>query len=135
MFQVRQTLKPGEPGTRKLADRFGDKLVCVRYRVDAARQRRFTTVELIVDEAPLTARRMRPRAPSVPDHNPMVGVRIYYREAGLREQVKSEGAIWRPRQKLWEMPLHTARRLGLGDRIVCGEPARAVTEAATVRYS
>ena len=55
----------------------------------------------------------------------MVGVKIFYREAALREQAKSEGAIWRPRQKLWEMPLQTALRLGLGRRIVCGAPGQA----------
>lgn len=27
MFEVRQTLKPGDAGTRKLAARFGDRLV------------------------------------------------------------------------------------------------------------
>lgn len=126
MFEVRQTLKPGESGTRKLAARFGDKLVCIRYRVDAARQRRYTTVELIVDEAPLMTRRIRSGSSSVPDRNPMVGVRIFYREDALREKAKSEGATWRPRQKLWEMPLQTARRLGLGNRIVCGAPRQAV---------
>lgn len=125
MFEVRQTLRPGEPGTRKLAARFGDKLVCIRYRVDAARGMRYTTVELIVDQAPLATRRVRPPSSSVPDRNPMVGVKIFYREDTLREKAKSEGAIWRPRQKLWEMPLQTARRLGLGNRIVSGGSARA----------
>lgn len=55
----------------------------------------------------------------------MVGVKIFYREDALREKAKEEGAIWRPRQKLWEMPLQTARRLGLGNRIVSSGPARA----------
>jgi hypothetical protein len=124
VFEVRQTLKPGEVGTRKLAARFGDKLVCIRYRVDAARGVRYTTVELIVDQAPLTGRKIRPSSASVPDRNPMVGVKIFYREDALREKAKEEGAIWRPRQKLWEMPLQTARRLGLGSRIVSGGPSR-----------
>ena len=127
MFEVRQTLKPGEPGTRKLAARFGDKLVCIRYRVDAARQRRYTTVELIVDEAVLVTRRVHSPSSSVPDRNPMVGVRIFYRESALREKAKSEDAIWRPRQKLWGMPLQTARCLGLGNRIVCGVTGQGVT--------
>ena len=54
----------------------------------------------------------------------MVGVKIFYREDALREKAKEEGAIWRPRQKLWEMPLQTARRLGLGSRIVSSASAR-----------
>lgn len=124
MFEVRQTLKPGEAGTRKLAARFGDKLVCVRYRVDGARGVRYTTVELIVDQAPLAGRGRRLSSSSIPDRNPMVGVKIFYREVALREKAKEQGAIWRPRQKLWEMPLQTASRLGLGNRIVSGGPAR-----------
>lgn len=124
MFEVRQTLKPGDYGTRKLAGRFGDKLVCVRYRVDRATRVRYTTVELIVDRAPLAGRTASLPSASVPDRNPMVGVTIFYREEALREKAKIEGAIWRPRQKLWEMPLQTARRLGLGDRIVGGKPVR-----------
>jgi hypothetical protein len=118
LFPVRQTLKPGDAGTRRLARRFGDRLVCVRYRFDAANGIRYTTVELIVDRVPATRRKPRALSAAVPDRNPMVGVRILYREEALREQAKEAGAIWRPRQKLWEMPLYTARRLGLGTRIV-----------------
>ena len=50
---------------------------------------------------------------------------IFYREHALRQKEDAVGAIWRPRQKLWEMPLQTARRLGLENRIVSGGPARA----------
>jgi hypothetical protein len=125
VFEVRQTLKPGDYGARKLAARFGDKLVCVRYRVDGATRMRYTTVELIVDRAPLAGRTVSLPSASVPDRNPMVGVTIFYREEALREKAKIEGTIWRPRQKLWEMPLQTARRLGLGNRIVGGKPVRA----------
>jgi len=125
VFEVRQTLKPGDYGARKLAARFGDKLVCVRYRVDGAIRMRYTTVELIVDQAPLTRRGVRRSSSSVPGGTPMVGVKIFYREDTLREKAKAEGAIWRPRQKLWEMPLQTARRLGLANRIVSGSPVRS----------
>lgn len=128
VFEVRQTLKPGDAGTRKFAARFGDKLVCVRYRVDTASGLRYTTVELIVDQGPLAKRDLKSSSSSVPDRNPMVGVRVFYREEALREKVKEEGAIWRPRQKLWEMPLHTAQRLGLGNRIVSGALARPMLD-------
>ena len=120
MFRVRQTLKPGEAGTRRLAARFGDRLVCVRYRLDAANGFRYTTVELIVDRVPVTRRKPRDWSAAAPDRDPMVGVKIFYREDALREKAKEAGAIWRPGQKLWEMPLCTARRLGLGSRIVNG---------------
>jgi hypothetical protein len=122
-LKVLQTLKPGQPGTKKPVSRFGERLLCVRYRADAARGVRYTTVEMIVDEAPLAARGGRPRKPSTAaDPNPMVGVRIFFRESDVRERAKAAGAIWRPRQKLWEMPWRTASSLDLVDRVVSGRP-------------
>jgi hypothetical protein len=44
-------LKPGQKGTKRLVADYGDRLVCVRYRYDAARKRRIKTVELIVAES------------------------------------------------------------------------------------
>lgn len=44
---------PRQAGARSWALRFGDDLPCVRYRVDAAGARRYTTVELVADAAPL----------------------------------------------------------------------------------
>lgn len=51
-MRVGSTLKPGAPGTRKLTQRYGDRLVAVRYRYDKPSQRRYTTVELIEDSQP-----------------------------------------------------------------------------------
>lgn len=45
---IRTVRKPGEPGTQKLIDRYGERLVCVRYRYDPAKGKRYKTVELIV---------------------------------------------------------------------------------------
>ena len=124
-MKVLQTLRPGQPGTKKLTARFGDRLLSVRYRGDAIRGVRYTTVELIVDEAPLAARRREsPLRTAVADPNPMVGVRIFFRESDVRDRAKAAGAIWRPRQQLWEMPWRTAMSLGLADRVVCGRPKR-----------
>ena len=121
-MRVRQTLRPGDPGTKKLVERYGDRLLCVRYRYDAAGETRYTTVELVVDAAKRVARAPRPTARPPLDPDPMVGVRIFFREAELRERAKAAGAIWRPRHKLWEMPWRTARALGLAARIVSGRP-------------
>lgn len=49
-MKVRLTLRPGDNGTKKYHARYGERLVCVRYRYDVARKLRFTTVELIVDQ-------------------------------------------------------------------------------------
>jgi hypothetical protein len=122
-MKVLQTLRPGKPGTRTLTSRYGDRLLAVRDRMDPDRGVRCTTVELIVDEAPLLrpARQLRTRPPRV-DPNPMVGVRIFFRESEVRERAKAAVAIWRSRHKLWEMDWRIANLLGLADRVVCGHP-------------
>ena len=47
-MEIRLTLRPGMAGTKKLLARYGERLVCVRYRYDSAAGRRVKTAELIV---------------------------------------------------------------------------------------
>ena len=61
-METRTTLRPGDRGTHRLAERYGKRLVCVRYRYDAGAGRRYTTVELIVAEAAWQPRARKPRA-------------------------------------------------------------------------
>jgi hypothetical protein len=51
-MEVKRKMKPGDPGTLKLLQQYGDKLICVRYRYDKIQHKRQTTVELLVDEQP-----------------------------------------------------------------------------------
>jgi len=51
-MQARLKLRPGQNGTKKLLARYGERLVCVRYRYDEARRQRLTTVKLIVAQGP-----------------------------------------------------------------------------------
>jgi hypothetical protein len=118
LFEVRRTLRPGDPGTQKLVDRFGDQLVCVRYRYDAATNLRMTTVELAVDTGLVAPRR--PRAPrrAAPSDSEPVHVRVAYDEIDLRRRVKEAGGRWIPERKLWEISVGAAGRLGISGRIV-----------------
>jgi hypothetical protein len=118
-METRSTLRPGDRGTRKLAERYGKRLVCVRYRYDAAAQRRYTTVELIVGESTWAPRARKPRANRPPDE--MVYVRVGFGEEGLRAKMKALGAIWRPAHKVWELPWGVVRGLGIEDRVVARE--------------
>ncbi|MGH9891591.1 MAG: hypothetical protein ACREA0_06340, partial [bacterium] len=111
-MEVRLKLKPGQNGTRKLLEQYGDRLVCVRYRYDRTHRRRYKTVELIVDEGPWTPR---------PRRNEMVAVALRFDESDLRLKVMNAGGIWRPRQRLWELPYGKVIELGLRARMV--EPA------------
>jgi hypothetical protein len=60
-LETRLTLAPGQNGTRKLLARYGERLVRVRYRYDAARKVRHKTVELIVETVPWEPSRRNPR--------------------------------------------------------------------------
>ena len=54
-LHVTKTLGPDQPGAVRLTQKYGDALLCVRYRQDALGLVRYTTVELIVDEAQISA--------------------------------------------------------------------------------
>ena len=121
-METRLSLMPGQNGTKKLLATYRERLVCVRYRYDAARQLRHKTVELIVETT-----RWLPRARNArrrPDD--MVAVRIAYTESELRERIKRVGGIWRPRHKLWEVDWKTVCAIGLQDRVV-DEPRETPT--------
>ena len=113
-METRLTLRPGQPGTRKLVARYGERLVCVRYVYDAASGQRLKTVELVVESVPWQTRARKPRR----QDDDVVYVRIAYDESDLRERAKRLGAIWRHPQKLWEITFRDSKRLGIEDRIV-----------------
>jgi hypothetical protein len=115
-METRLTLRPGERGTKKLLDRYGDRLVRVRYRYDPKQAMRYTTVELIVAHSPWIQRARSRKRPRSPDE--MVHVRVTYDQIELRTKLKAIGAIWRPRHRLWELPWGAAQALGLEGRIV-----------------
>ena len=104
-----KTMQPGEAGTHQLLNRFGERLVCVRYRKDNRLNKRYTTVELIVAERPYR---------SSTTTGIRVWVNIAFDETDLRKKVKSAGARWLPEEKVWEMELWLASKLGLKSRIV-----------------
>ncbi|MGE0129603.1 MAG: hypothetical protein AB7U82_16110 [Blastocatellales bacterium] len=43
-MQSRRTLTPGQKCAKKFFERYGEQLVCARYRYDQQRCKRFTTV-------------------------------------------------------------------------------------------
>ena len=109
-MKTRVSLRPGDKGTRQLHAKYGDQLVCVRYRYDPKTRMRYKTVELIVDARPY-----------VPENSAKffeeVLVRIEYDEQELRERAKVCGARWDPAEKRWRMRFKDALDLGLEGRI------------------
>lgn len=97
-------LSPGSPGTQRWLERYGKALICVRYRQDDALKRRYTTVEIVVDE----------RSYQQPD----ALVRIAYEEIDLRRKARELGGQWIANRKLWRLSRTAIGTLKLEDRIV-----------------
>jgi ATP-dependent protease HslVU (ClpYQ) ATPase subunit len=108
-LKVRLTLNPGDRGTKKLVNEFGDKLICVRYRYDEKRGRRLKTVETIVEDIPW-------KAP--PGNNNEVFVKAKWNEKDLHLLIKNAGGKYDKNLKLWKIAYGDAMTLGLKSRIV-----------------
>ncbi len=110
--QVRLHLKPGQKGTKQLLAQYGDRLICVRYRYDAQRKKRFKTVELLVAE-----RDWEPPRPRFA-HDQIVGLRVAFADVAVRDQVKQAGGTWNPERRVWQLRYDRVVALGLNSRIV-----------------
>jgi hypothetical protein len=118
---VKTIRKPGEPGTHNLLKRFGERLVCVRYRYDQIRHKRYKTAEIIVAEEdwlppPDPELSAEPQKPQ--QHR--VGIRIDYHERELRQKISAVGGTWSQRERLWRVTPEVVERLGLQNRVVRG---------------
>ncbi|MBI3108186.1 MAG: hypothetical protein HYY95_21870 [Candidatus Rokubacteria bacterium] len=114
--RVRLHLKPGQKGTKQLLAQYGDRLICVRYRYDARRKKRFKTVEILVTE-----RDWEPPRPRVA-HDQIVGLRVAFADVAVRDRVKQAGGTWNPERRVWQLRYDRVVALGLNGRIV-DEPA------------
>lgn len=93
--RVVKKLDRRQPGALGWARHYGDALVCVRYRVDAAGEHRYTTVELLVDSAPVASRS---------NGSAIVGIPIDYNDIAMRQRLNTAGAQWDNAAKLWRLP-------------------------------
>jgi len=89
-------LKPGQKGTKQLLAQYGDRLICVRYRYDVQRKKRFKTVELVVAERDWEPRRRFA-------DNQIVGLRVDFADVAVRAQVKQAGGRWNPERRVWQL--------------------------------
>jgi len=95
-MKAHTNLKPGQNGTRRLVEKYGDALLCVRYRYDEIRDVRLKTVEIIVEERPGKA------APRLRDSDQVL-VEVPFTMKALRERLKSVGARWDADERVWRM--------------------------------
>jgi hypothetical protein len=106
-MKTEKILKPGQPGTKKCTEKFGDSLICVRYKIDKIHNRRLKTAEIIIDEKQLIFRRKRIPA------NKLVPLKVDYNNTYLRKLVKYAGGKWDSDNKVWELPYNKVMQLGL----------------------
>lgn len=106
-MEITKTIQPGDMGSKLLFEQYGESLVCVRYRVDRLKRKRYKTVEIIVEEKPLLGSRQ----------VTMAWIKVGYAEAKLRQQVKEVGGLWRADDKVWELPYDTVKRMRLTSRV------------------
>jgi hypothetical protein len=102
----------GKAGTKKWVEKYGDDLVCVRYRYDTDQKWMTKTIELKVDDRPWEQKRGRIPA------NKSVAIRVDFREMDLRLAVKSAGGKWDPERKCWMLAYREVLALGLKKRMI-----------------
>lgn len=115
MLRTRLTLKPGRPGTKKLLNEYGSKLICVRYRYDDERQTRCKTIELVIEEVPWP-----PPEPRLPRFAPddIVHLRTLYSEERINDAIRNRGGTWHRPTRTWTLRYADTLSLRLTDRIV-----------------
>jgi hypothetical protein len=111
-MRTRLTLHPNQDGAKQLRERYGERLVCVRYRYDEATKERWKTVELIVEKSVWEPPRPNGQADS------LVALQIAPQEREVRQQVKAAGGKWNPKAMVWELSYGQVVALGLTARIV-----------------
>lgn len=103
---VTKTIRPEHRGAIKLTRVYGEKLFCVRYRENASRDERITTVELIVERVVIQKRK-----------DEIVSFKIKHDEEELRRAAKAKGATFDGKTKMWKLARREILRLGLRNRI------------------
>ncbi|MBN1480493.1 hypothetical protein EH223_20765 [candidate division KSB1 bacterium] len=110
-MDIQRRVAPGNPGTIKYMQEYGDRLVCVRYKYDKSEMIKYKTIEIIVSKEPWT-----PRQDYIP-MNKNVYLKVQLHERWLQRLIRSAGGKWIKEKARWRLPYGTAKSLGLEDRI------------------
>ena len=109
---TRLKLKPGQKGTKALVEKYGDALVCVRYRYDKANCMRIKTVELIVEKKKIPSKQTKY------NDEKLVPVQIAYSETALKNLARACGGFWDADVKLWYIPFGKIKGTDLEKHII-----------------
>jgi len=97
-MKIRARMSPGQKGTKRLVEKYGDALVCVRYRYDYQKRKQYKTVEIIVSESDWTP------PPAKFADSTLVALKIGVKETSMQSQVKAVGGRWDMEKKVWIVP-------------------------------
>ena len=102
----------GKPGTKKLMEKYQDRLLNVRYIYNSGSGIKMKTVELLEEQKPWMRRRQ-----FIPPNKTM-HLRVEYSEEQIRNLIKSCGGRWNKGKGYWELAYRQVQILGLENRIL-----------------
>ena len=105
-------LRPGQQGTKKLVEQYGERLLNVRYIYNAISEVKMKTVVLVEEQKPWTKKRQ-----YIPP-NKIMHLKVEYDEVQIRNLVKSCGGRWNKEKGYWEIAYRQVQILGLENRIL-----------------
>jgi|SRR6056297_3316940 len=105
-------IKAGDKGTKKLVNKYGEKLLSVRYVYDFDRKIKMKTVELIEK-----IEKWNPNTQNVP-WNKIMHLKVEYGEAHIGRLIRSAGGRWNKEKRYWELEYREVISLGLESRII-----------------
>ena len=104
-------ISAGQPGSKRMVEKYGEKLLYIRYKYDSEKRVKYKTVELIEESGIYEGKLSRKKAEKI------VELKIGYEERELRTLVKEAGGRWKPENKVWEIKFREVKKLGLEKRI------------------
>ncbi|WP_455199805.1 hypothetical protein [Kaarinaea lacus] len=116
-MKVIKKMNPGMPGTKKYLEKYGKKLLCVRYRYDEETKEQLTTIEYVVNRKLYPKLNAEVQRKLDPHPNRHVLIKVDYHEEELRRKIKMNGGIWIKDKRMWKIPCHKAYVLGVDNRI------------------
>ncbi|MEP7339061.1 MAG: hypothetical protein ABI977_15100 [Acidobacteriota bacterium] len=90
--------------TKKYLERYGEQLICVRYRYVQQSHKCFTIVEKF--GWPPTKK------------TSVVGLRVELKETDIQRGIKQADGKWSPEKRIWEISCDQAVALGMKERII-----------------
>ena len=118
-MEIIKTIRPGDDGSKRYHEKYGDQLCAVRYRRSPCKSTVYTTVEIIVAQREAYHPKSPPQKPA-PNNSEWVAVKIAYEEVELRTEVRKMGGRWSKVAKAWVVKRTMAERRNIGHRVVEG---------------